>query len=268
MVDIIIKTIKKVGRKTINLVDFVRHFLFGKLECPVCGNRIIKYYHFNSSYLDEFFRYRFIHPITAFETFNAIGYSCPICRGNDSTRLYALYLKEKLGKSKTELSILDIAPTPILAEYVKKFDKTKYRSADLYMEDVDDKVDLTDMSIYKDNAFDMIICTHVLEHIKDDWKAMRELFRVLKPGGEAMIQVPIVSTLEEDYENDAVKTEADHWRHYGEPTHVRAYSKKGFSGKLESARFKVNQLGIGYFGKETFLNNSIGETAVLYISKK
>ena len=65
-----------------------------------------------------------------------------------------------------------------------------YISADLESHLAVVKVDITNI-LYEDNSFDVILCSHVLEHVIDDQKAMRELFRVLKPGGWAILQVPI-----------------------------------------------------------------------------
>lgn len=264
----IFTNIKRMAAPIKKLLVFVMHRILGKKRCPICGNRIIRYSHFDIAYLDEYFKYKFIHPITAYETFNAVSFSCPICRTSDSARLYSLYLRETLSNPQKEIYLLDIAPTTRIAELIKSFDNVKYRSADLYMKDVDDNVDLTDMSIYGDGTFDMIVCTHVLEHIKDDVRALKELFRVLKPGGQAIIQVPVLTTLEEDYETDLAVTAADHWRHYGEPTHVRVYSKNGYLKKLIAAGFDVNQLGADHFGEDKFNKNGITFDSVLYVAKK
>jgi len=266
-----IKIFKKIIRGGINQFEYLGNNILGKRRCPVCGNKIIKYQHFDLAYLDEYFKYQLIHPITALETFNVIGYSCPICHTNDSTRLYALYLSERLGaleKLEKDLNLLDIAPTARLAQLIKSFKKVKYRSADLYMTGVDDQVDVTDMAIYPDGYFDLIICTHVLEHVQEDRRALQELFRILKIGGEAIIQVPILMTITEDYENESAVTAEDRWKHYGESTHVRFYSKPGFVSKLAAAGFTVLQLGREYFGKEVFKLNSLAETSVLYVVKK
>jgi len=140
---------------------------------------------------------------------------------------------------------------------------------DLFMAGVDDKVvDITNMSIYADNRFHLIVCSHVLEHIEDDRKAMAELYRVLNPAGFAIVMVPINLWLKEDFEDPVKTTEAERWRYFGQNDHVRVYSKAGFVGKLTAVGFKVAQLGIDYFGAEVFERNGIHPRSVLYIARK
>jgi ubiquinone/menaquinone biosynthesis C-methylase UbiE len=103
--------------------------------------------------------------------------------------LYTLYINHKVNElvEGQTIKLLDIAPSPPLTKYLKKQGKLDIRTADLEMEDVDDHVDITDMQIYPDNSFDAFICSHVLEHIDNDVQAMKELHRVLKPGGSLIL---------------------------------------------------------------------------------
>jgi SAM-dependent methyltransferase len=181
-----------------------------------------------------------------------------------------LYFKEKfknIDKSK-KLKLIDIAPSQLGRDYLKKLDFLNYRSADLMMEGVDDVVDITDMKIYEDNSVDIFVCSHVLEHIPDDIKAMQELYRILKPGGWGIAMVPINIVAEEILEDPKIVTIADRWKYYGQDDHVRFYNKKGFVSRLESVGFKVDQLGISHFGKDVFEKNGIHRRSVLYIVNK
>ncbi|NTW22341.1 class I SAM-dependent methyltransferase [Candidatus Falkowbacteria bacterium] len=263
-----IKKTKKAAKYILMESSAIGHGMFGKLRCPVCGGKIVKYARFPEWYLDMYSRHRFIHPLFAYETFNAIDFMCPLCHASDSARLYALYLGKRLPELSGEIRLLDIAPSAPLAKLIKKHENVNYRSADLTRTDVDDQVDLTAMPVYADNSFDLIICTHVLEHIEDDRAAMSELYRIMKSGGEAILQVPVLPTLEKDYENPSVRSLEDHWRYYGEADHVRVYSKVGYLEKLQASGFKVRQLGADFFGKETFENNRITPGSVLYIVTK
>ncbi len=161
-----------------------------------------------------------------------------------------------------------IAPSKNLAAYIRKHSFIKYRSLDLFMEGVDDKADITNMNIYGNDRFDIILCSHVLEHVTDDKKAMAELFRVLKPDGFAVIMAPIIINLQDDLENPDWTSDADRWKYYGQNDHVRQYSKSGFIKKMEHAGFKMLQFGIDYFGEETFHRYGINFRSVLYIGKK
>jgi predicted SAM-dependent methyltransferase len=97
---------------------------------------------------------------------------------------------------------------------------------------------------------------------------MKELHRVLKPGGWGIAMVPITNAIEETYENDSITTDADRWKYFGQDDHVRMYSKKGFVGNLEKAGFKVDQLGIDYFGSNVFERHGIHPRSILYIVSK
>jgi predicted SAM-dependent methyltransferase len=124
------------------------------------------------------------------------------------------------------------------------------------------------MNIYEDNTFDFFICSHVLEHIQNDIKAMSELYRVLKPGGKCIAMVPIALSLEEDYENPEITTAEGRWKHFGQDDHVRMYSKSGFVNKLASTGFLVHQLDVNFFGYEIFDKHGIHPRSVLYVVEK
>jgi ubiquinone/menaquinone biosynthesis C-methylase UbiE len=100
------------------------------------------------------------------------------------------------------------------------------------------RMDITDIQ-YPDNYFDAIICNHVLEHVIDDYKAMTELHRVLKPGGWAVLQVPISLSLGKTYENPSVTTAREREEAFGQDDHVRIYAKD-YVSRLERAGFTVN----------------------------
>lgn len=134
-------------------------------------------------------------------------------------RLYALYFKKLIEKRSEDkpLRVLDVAPSPALSRFIKK-QNVIYRSADLLSPLADDRIDITDMSCYLDKSFDFLICSHVLEHIPDDAAAIRELFRVLSPGGEAIIMVPILLTANVTDEDPNETRETERWRRFGQMT--------------------------------------------------
>lgn len=241
-----------------------------KYFCPVCNQEISHFVRLPDYYIKMLDKYQFIHSIFYFETLNLLNYFCPNCYSSDRVRLYALFLKRKLSNNfKGDIyKILDIAPDKTLAGFIKNFKNIDYKSVDLYMENVDDKADITNLQIYKDEIYDIIICSHVLEHVVDDRRALDELFRVLKIGGWAIIMVPILLSLKEDLENSNWTTPEDHWKYYGQDDHIRMYSKKGFISKLNNAGFKVLQLGKEYFGEEVFDLNGVHHRSILYVVEK
>lgn len=246
----------------------------GRLEepkyfCPVCKSPVEKFNRLPDFYNQNLDKYGYIFSIFQSETMNRLGYSCPVCGASDRCRLYALYFQEELLVIPNNFKLLDFAPSTPLSNLIKaNYPNINYRSADLMMPNVDDIVDLTDMSIYEDSSFDFFICSHVLEHVLDDRKAMSELYRILKPGHRGIVMVPILLSLSEDYENPEITTPEGRWKHFGQDDHVRMYSKPGFVNKLISTGFIVHQYDIDYFGKETFEKYGIHPRSVLYIVEK
>jgi SAM-dependent methyltransferase len=241
----------------------------GTYYCPVCESRIREFNRLPDFYQAKQDEVGYIHPVYQIETINRLCYSCPNCGASDRERLYALYFCKIFKDSHKSFKMLDIAPAKPLQKFIRRyFQNVEYRSADLMMEGVDDAVDITHMDIYPDNRFDFFICSHVLEHIEEDSKAMRELHRVLKPGGFGIAMVPILLSLKEDYENPEAKTEDERWKHFGQNDHVRFYSKPGFIKKLEGVGFKVNQYDINSFGADLFKESGIHPRSVLYLVSK
>lgn len=240
----------------------------GQHRCPMCNLVIDQFKPMGYELMELSDKYQLAYPMFSFETVNYFQFACPKCNTIDRDRLYALYFEKNFGNvaAGKKYDLLDIAPSN-LAKYLKKLPFVNYRSMDLYMP-ADDKVDITDMKEYPDNRWDIFVCSHVLEHVTEDEKAMRELYRVLKPGGWGIAMVPINLSIENTLEDDNIKSEEDRWRYYGQGDHVRMYAKKDFVEKLERAGFKVNQFGIDYFGAETFRRHGINQRSILYIVEK
>jgi SAM-dependent methyltransferase len=163
--------------------------------------------------------------------------------------------------------LIEFAPGEALQMKLKRYPFIAYRSADLTRKDVDERVDLTAMDGYADGSVDILLCSHVLEHIPDDRKAMREIRRVLKPDGFAIVLVPLVIGVDETHEDPSINTEAQRWKYFGMGDHVRQYGKRDFIDRLETAGLKVDQLGIEQFGAEAFRRSGIAENSVLYVAR-
>jgi SAM-dependent methyltransferase len=239
------------------------------LVCSVCQSPV----HAFKPYVafQDFQLHQFKFSIFALETFNFTQYHCPVCHANDRDRLYALYLRERFAKldKNQQYNFIDFAPETVsLRQFISSQPFLNYRTADLYMQGVDDNVDLQDMHIYADNSTDIFICSHMLEHVPDDRKAMRELYRILKPGGFGIMMVPIQLDLEEVYENPSITDPAGRWHHFGQDSHLRVYSKQGWVARLQEAGFKVSQLGQEHFGQKNFEKHGIYHRSVLYIVEK
>ena len=266
------KIIQRVVRSLrYRLLDrIVPDYIGDQYECPLCKTKLAHFLPLPAYYFRELQDNRYIHSVFEAETFNLENYMCPVCSSSDRDRLYCLYIDRFFQSADTDkkYNLLEIAPMAELRKYLRSIPQVNYRCADLNMADVDDKVDLTDMKLYKNGQFDIFICSHVLEHIPDDRKAMRELFRILSKDGWGILMVPINLNLTEDYENEAITDENERWKHFGQNDHVRLYSKNGFVSKLEDAGFRVEQMGVEDFGQETFEKCGINPRSVLYVVKK
>lgn len=239
---------------------------YGKtFECPLCKHGLEFFLPIPPYYLKHWNDSEYIHPIFRLETMNFEKYICPACGGSDRDRLYALYLEEYLTNANANLDLIEFAPTTQLKKFLSQFSNVKYTSADLNSEIADDRVDLRSMPIYRDASFDFFICSHMLEHIDDDRSAVRELFRILRPGGKGIVMVPIDLSLARTYEKPDVTTDEGRWAHFCQFDHLRLYSKSGFVSILEDAGFEVEQLGAEHFGSEVFERAGIHFRSVLYI---
>ncbi len=155
-------------------------------------------------------------------------------------RLLWLYLKNETDFFHKPLKVLHMAPEQCFLSIFKKMKHLDYTTADLYSPIVDVKADILNLP-FPDNEFDIVFCNHVLEHIEDDIKAMKELFRVMKPGGMGIFQVPQELAREKTYEDASMVTPEDRANHFGQYDHVRIYGKDYFN-RLRSAGFKVHEV--------------------------
>ena len=237
-------------------------------DCAVCGAQNIEMLPVPGLFLGQWQRHQTIHNPFFLETMNLEHYLCSKCFSPDRDRLYALYLNDYLFTQKQKLNLLDIAPSHALRNYLKGKSNLHYRSMDLMMEDVDDRLDITNMYAYKNEQFDFFICSHVLEHIPDDIKAMKELYRITKTGGRGIVMVPINLQLDRTVENPQSIDTSYRWKYFFQDDHVRMYAKKDFIKRLTSAGFKVNQLNTFNFLKATYAQHAIFPTSVLYVVEK
>ncbi len=159
---------------------------------------------------------------------------CPYCLSVERYRLLCRYLRDRTDFGSEPMRVLDIAPMWCFQEFCRSFENVDYVSIDIASPLAMRHMDIRDLE-FRDNLFDCIICYHVLEHIDDEQKAMSELYRVLKPGGWAIIQVPII--LEDTVErSELTEEEADDMLKFDD--HVRGYGKD-YGQRLGSAGFRV-----------------------------
>lgn len=185
-------------------------------HCPICGFDASKFLSFGVNSRDDAM--------------------CPNCESKERDRFAWLYLNQKTdlfdGKEK---KVLHVAPERCFEPRFKARLKGSYITADFMDPRTMVKMDIQDIQ-YPDNTFDVIYCSHVLEHVDDDRKAMREFQRVLKPSGWAILLVPI--TVDVTVEDPSIKDPAERLRLFGQHDHVRSYGPD-YLDRLLEAGFKV-----------------------------
>ena len=183
----------------------------------------------------------------SFKSFLPYGYESP--RENvlspstlslERHRLLWLYLKNEAEFFNAPLKLLHFAPEQAFYNRFKKLDNLDYTTTDLNSPLADVKADICNLP-FSDNSFDVILCNHVLEHIPDDTKAMQELYRVLKPGGWGIFQIPQDLKREKTFEDDTITDKKERARIFGQYDHVRIYGRDYFN-KLRSIGFTVEEV--------------------------
>jgi SAM-dependent methyltransferase len=164
--------------------------------------------------------------------------SCPRCGSLERHRLLWLYLKNRTDLFDLNHRVLHFAPEPIFAKVFRTMSSLYYVTADLSSARAGIKTDIMAIAC-KDNSFDVVLCNHVLEHVLDDQKAMRELFRVLRPGGWAILQSPIDIQRAKTLEDPTITSPEDRERVFGQSNHLRLYGRD-YKERLEKAGFRVN----------------------------
>ena len=159
-----------------------------------------------------------------------------MCGVLERHRLSWLYLKQRTRLFKGPRNrLLDIAPEPGISGRIRRSKYVDYLSIDLTSSFAMLKMSVTDLQL-PDDSFDAIYCSHVLEHVPEDRRAMGEFYRILKPGGWAIILVPVSGDV--TVEDPSVTTPEERVRLFGQHDHVRMYGKD-LKERLEGAGFSV-----------------------------
>lgn len=182
---------------------------------------------------------------------------CPRCGAAERHRLLWLYLQREIGITTMCGSVLHLSPEPMIARKLEAEPSIEYTSADLDPDAAMIAADITDLP-FADGSFDLILCSHVLEHVADDSQAFSELFRVLKPEGRALLMHPIDYS-RETYEDASITTPQDRKRAFLQEDHVRVYGRdfparveaEGFDVRLDRYVDRVGGLDVEKFGLRT-----------------
>lgn len=173
---------------------------------------------------------------------------CYQCHSRDRERLLYAFIIEELNLPQNKnIHILHIAPEPKLSNVLLKQNFDEYICGDLFTPGYTYPAHVQNMNVlelpFEDHHFDLVICNHVLEHIPEDIKAMKELQRVIKPEGKAILQVPISKNTPETVEDFTISDPQKREELFGQFDHVRIYGQD-YTQRLESAGFLVNRINI------------------------
>ena len=198
--------------------------------------------------------FRFVDDRPASENKNALlsnhviaGYGkniiCPNCLSNARERLVIAMLQHHVNIDNKK--ILHLSPEKNVYQYLKS--KSNVITADLvpgFYKNIDKHIrqeDVTALS-FADQSFDVVIANHVLEHIPDDLKAMSEIYRVLKKGGVAILQVPYSETISETIEEPLIYNPKKQSNLFGQKDHVRIYQLNDYISRLGQSGFIVSKI--------------------------
>lgn len=221
-----------------------------KVECPVCEKSFSKFLSYGSSVAHR------------------ENVLCPYDLTLERHRLMWLYLKNDSNFFTAEkLDVLHIAPEQCFHSLFKKQKNLKYVTGDLESPLADLHFDLHHIPL-EDNSFDVVFCNHVLEHVEDAHQCMRELYRVMKPGGWGIMQVPLDNTRENTYEDPSITSPEEREKHFWQKDHVRLFGRD-YPDWLRKAGFSVEAYDKESKYDEKLLERyRIQKGEILYIAHK
>lgn len=221
-----------------------------KVECPVCNKSFSKFLSYGSSVAHR------------------ENVLCPYDLTLERHRLMWLYLRDhSTFFTATSLSVLHMAPEQCFLPKFKQQKNLTYLTADIESPIADIHFDLHQIPLESDR-FDVVFCNHVMEHVENPHQCLREIFRVMKSGAWAIMQVPQDMTRETTLEDPAIVTPEDREKYYWQKDHVRLFGRD-YPDYLKKAGFEVQEFWLKeHLEPSVFERYRISSDEVLYIAKK
>lgn len=192
---------------------------------------------------------------------------CPKCLSLERHRLLWIFLKNETDFFTKSLKVMHIAPEQPFRKRFKAMPNLDYKTADLVSPIADMHFDIMNIPLNSD-TYDYVICNHVLEHVEDDIVAMKEIRRILKPGGTAILQVPINYDAQATHEDNSITDPKEREKIFGQYDHVRFHGLD-YPKRLIKAGFTVEDYDIKKsLDKSLIEKYRIDKREILYISKK
>jgi len=177
-------------------------------------------------------------------------------------RLLWLYLKNETNFFYENLKVLHFAPEQAFYKRFRKLKNLNYTTTDLNSPLADVKANICNLP-FKNDEFDVILCNHVLEHITEDIKAMSELYRVMKPNGWGIFQIPQDLSRKTTFEDNSITDKKERAKIFGQYDHVRIYGRDYFD-RLKQVGFKVNEIDYTRtFSKEAIKKYCLAEGEII-----
>ena len=250
IVSFLLKTIprKYLQRVSHYVLRIVAIFYKGnQVECPVCDHQ-----------------YRTFLPYGRVARANAL---CPSCLSLERHRIIWLYLHRKTKFFKAPGKLLHIAPEYCFIDRFEKLENIDYVTADIESPLAKVKMDVHDIP-FEDHTFDIVFCNHVMEHVKDDKLAMREIHRVLKKGGWATLQIPLFFPLpDHTMEDPDISDPKERERLFGQDDHVRKYGLD-YKDRLQEAGFILLPNFLEELSTEEITRFGLDKNEILFIVSK
>lgn len=164
---------------------------------------------------------------------------CPSCLSLERHRLLWLYLTQHTDLLQKQQRVLHIAPEVCLMKRLRK-EIADYTTADLESPLAELHFDVQQIPL-ADNSFDVLICNHLLEHVADDRQALREFYRILRPGGWGILLSPVDRTRATTFEDDTITDPKERTRIFGQYDHRRCYGRD-YASRLHDVGFEVEQI--------------------------
>ena len=225
--------ISKLGSRVLGRVARGFAILGSAKLCYACNKRVGRFLPYRGGWKD-------VPPLI--KVLDVIGsdvenFSCPRCGAHDRERHLLMYFDHAgMWKRIAGANVLHFAPERVLAARISNARPARYVKADLMpaAEGIT-REDISKLS-FGDRTFGVVIANHVLEHVADDRAAMKEIFRVLEPGGVAVLQTPYSDKLSSTFEDESIRDEEGRLQAFGQEDHVRLYGRDLFS-RLQGAGF-------------------------------
>lgn len=220
------------------------------VECPVCERSFSKFLSYGSNVAHR------------------SNVLCPYDLTLERHRLMWLYLKNESDFFTADrIKLLHIAPEQCFHKRFKEQANLDYLTGDLLSPIADMHFDLHDIPL-EDNRFDVIFCNHVLEHVDDALRCMQEMYRVMKPGGWGIMQVPQDMSRAVTYEDPTITTPEEREKHFWQYDHVRLFGRD-YPDWLRKAGFEVKEyVPTEHFTHEQIARYRLIEHEILYIVSK